>query len=100
MYLRCSAESKPMWNGNKRVLFQNKSSHKPASTKTKACSSRGFVDLLKTTRQRRVPTVAIATRKIHTSQLFFIASQVRGPFPIEFPGPGILAVDASAARCH
>ena len=27
MYLRCSLESKPAWNGKSRVLFQNKNNH-------------------------------------------------------------------------
>src|SRR6266567_7781829 len=97
MYLRCSAESKPAWNGNNRVLFQNNANHSPADMSRSTCSGLTVEVFLESARQRKTATEAIAIRTIHNGQHFFIASSVRVPVVMELPGPGILAVLASAA---
>src|SRR6266404_5174979 len=97
MYLRCSFESKPAWNGKSRALFQNKSNHKPANMSRSICCSRSAVDSLELTFQRKLTTEAIAIRTIQNGQSFLIASNVSSPPAMELPGPGLFAADASAA---
>jgi hypothetical protein len=55
---------------------------------------------LKLARQRKTAVQAIATRTIQNSQIFFTASSVCSPPAMEFPGPGVVAVAASAVRRH
>src|SRR6266699_4570684 len=97
MYLRCSFESKPTWNGNNRALFQNKSNHNAAKMSRSIFPSRSVVDRLKMTQQRKVAAAPIPTRTNHKGQLFFIASSVRAPPAMELPGPGVFAAAADTA---
>src|SRR5206468_8780265 len=97
MYLRCSGESKPVWNGNRRVLFQNNNNHNPANTITRIRSSRWVENFSIKMYQTTETTHPIATRMIHNGQFFFTASSVPGPPATGFPQQGIFAADANAA---
>src|ERR1043166_9775628 len=97
MYLRCSEESKPAWNGNRRAFFQKNSNHKLADSSRGIRSSRDAVRSLTRSCQRKAATEASATRTIHNGQLFFMASSVRSPPTVGLPGPGIFVAVASAA---
>src|SRR5215217_8876627 len=97
MYLRCAGESKPAWNGNRRVLFQNNNNHNPANTITRIRSTRCVENFSVKTYQIAETTHPIATRMIHHGQIFLIASRVPGPPATGLPQQGIFVADASAA---
>src|SRR5262245_61824220 len=100
MYLRCPAESNPVWNGNRRVLFQNNNNQNPANTVTRIRSTQCVENLSTDTRQTTATTHPIPTRMTHRGQVFFIASKVPMPPAMAFPQQGIFAADARAAWCQ
>src|SRR6478736_3084345 len=100
MYLRCSIESKPTWNGRSRVLFQNKNNHM-AEIRARTTRSRdGDMNCFKFARQRMMPPQAIPISKIQSVHIFFAASRVRSPPATGLPSPGVFAAEASAAPRH
>src|SRR5207244_571748 len=95
-YLRCSVESKPAWNGNSRVLFQNNANQRPATTSNSVFSSHRTVEFLRLRFQIKMATEAIATRTIQKGQTFFSASNVPSPPAMELPGPAVVVAAANA----
>ena len=100
MYLRCSCESKPAWNGRSRVLLQNKNNHMAEIRRRTTRSRDGDVNCFKVARQRMTPPQAIPISKIQSGQIFFAASKVRSPPATGLPRPGVFAAEASAAFRH
>src|SRR4029077_1727068 len=100
MYLRCSFESKPAWNGRSRVLFQSKNNNMAETSRTTTRSRDGDVNCFKLARQRMTHAVAIPISKIQSGQVFFAASKVRSPPATRLPRPGVFAAEASAALRH
>src|SRR6185437_6034028 len=100
MYLRCSIESKPTWNGRSRVLFQNKNNHmaeiRRRTTRSMDCGLNRFKPAL----QRMTHPQATPISKIQSGQIFFAASKVHSPSATGLPGPGVFAAEASAACLH
>src|SRR6476661_9014187 len=97
MYLRCAGESKPVWNGNRRVLLQNNSNHNPAKAITRISSTRCAGNFLIKVSQVAVTTHPITTKMSQNCQFFSSASNVPVPPVTGFPQQGIFAADASAA---
>src|SRR5437773_7513454 len=97
MYLRCSTESKPAWNGNNRALFQNNSSQRLANMTRRMRSTHRVVDSLKLICHRNTKPKEIATRTIQNGQIFLNASIVPLLSAIELPALGNFAVAAKAA---
>src|SRR5258707_4927692 len=91
MYLRCSSESKPTWNGKNRILFQNNSNHRPAMRSSGICSSHRGVDLLRLTLQRKTAIESIAIRTIKKGQDFFATLSVPLLLAIELPAPVVFS---------
>src|SRR6266508_2479109 len=100
MYLRCSFESKPAWNGRSRVLFQNKNNHMAEISRRTTRSRDGDVKRFKLARQRMTPPQAIPISKIQSGQIFFPASKERSPPATGLPRPGVFAAEARAAFRH
>src|SRR4026208_423244 len=100
MYLRCSAESKPAWNGNRRALFQNNANHRTARTSSGIRSRHRAPGCLEAMFHRKVTTEAIAKRIIQKSQMFLTAANVCWFAASKLPGPGVFAAVASAAGRH
>src|SRR6266850_5989661 len=100
MYLRCSCESNPTWNGRSRVLLQNRNNHMAEIRRRTTRSRDGDVNCFKVARQRMTPPQAIPISKIQSGQIFFAASKVRSPPATGLPRPGVFAAEASAALRH
>src|SRR5258707_15845235 len=97
MYLRCSCESNPTWNGRSRVLLQNKNNDMAEIRRRTTRSRDGDVNCFKVARHRMTPPQPIPVSKIERGQNFFAASKVGSQPPTGYPRPEHLAADASAA---
>src|SRR5436305_14112733 len=100
MYLRCSLESKPTWNGRSRVLFQNKNNQmaeiRRRMSRSRDCDSNCF----EPARQRMTHPQARPISNIQSGQIFFAASKVLSPSAMGLPGLGVFAAEASTACLH
>src|SRR6186713_1270797 len=100
MYLRCSLESKPAWNGRSRVLFQNRNNH-VAEIRTRMIRSRDCdFNCFEPARQRMTDPQATPISNIQSSQIFFAAAKVLSTSAMGLPGPGVFGAEASATCLH
>src|SRR3954447_14482836 len=100
MYLRCSFESKPAWNGRSRVLFQNKNNHVAEIRTRTSRSTNCGLNCFDPARQRMTHPHATAISNIQSSQIFFAFEKVLSTSAMGLPGPGVFGAEASATCLH
>src|SRR6476620_11788754 len=100
MYLRCSLESKPAWNGRSRVLFQNKNNHTAEIRRRMSRSRDCDVNCFEPARQRTTHPQATAISNIQSGQIFFAAEKVLSTSAMGLPDPGVFGTEASVACLH